>query len=538
VIPAGAWPRPRPSLAALALVLAALSASTAAAENTKLRLDRAVAEPSWLPGRTRLQLYATAITLQGAFVPVVGQPGFTLQLGASKKRVPYLLGQYEALEEPLAVALVVMTAFDYADDFPEIRRELTRFVETLPKSAEVSVISYADSVHSTTLASPGRALKKLDGLAVEAAPGQNVLIKAVEKAIRVLDRAKLEPPHTSARKIIVVVSDGKDVDPEPTRYRKAGELAARKRIRIHAIAFSPEDNRRPLLGLGELSKRSHGTFRWVRQPGLFSGQIGPLDAEIGDQYVLTFFLDQDIDKKRVSLLLGDIASNDLKVEVGCGEEECSESQYCLEGRCVTRQRAEGAGILGWLLYLIGGGFALLLVLAAVGYLLQRRARGVPVPAPVAANAPPAAPVSAHRIAAVDAHGNPVGPAAGAGPALPPSPGHAAAPRSAAHPAALAPAPAAAPVLYVVKGPGAGTSLPIIHGFTIGSQPGLHLSLVGDTYASSIHAQILMDTAGNCTIVDKGSTNGTFVNGVRTQQMQLRHGMAIQVGGAELRFLLP
>src|SRR5690606_23614462 len=107
----------------LALALAALSASPAAAENTKLRLDRAVAEPSWIPGRTRLQLYATAITLQGAFVPVVGQPGFTLQIGASKKRIPYLLGQYEALEEPLAVALVVMTAFDYADDFPEIRRE-------------------------------------------------------------------------------------------------------------------------------------------------------------------------------------------------------------------------------------------------------------------------------------------------------------------------------------------------------------------------------------------------------------------------------
>ena len=57
-----------------------------------------------------------------------------------------------------------------------------------------------------------------------------------------------------------------------------------------------------------------------------------------------------------------------------------------------------------------------------------------------------------------------------------------------------------------------------------------------SFASSQHAQILMDTAGNCTLYDQGSTNGTFVNGVRVSQYALTHGVAIRVGSTELRFL--
>jgi pSer/pThr/pTyr-binding forkhead associated (FHA) protein len=61
-------------------------------------------------------------------------------------------------------------------------------------------------------------------------------------------------------------------------------------------------------------------------------------------------------------------------------------------------------------------------------------------------------------------------------------------------------------------------------------------LSGDRSAAAHHAQILVDTAGNCTIVDRASQTGTFVNGVRTNQSPLRHGMLIRIGECELRFM--
>lgn len=537
----------------LALGVAASAPVAQAGTQTRVRIDRVVAEPAWLEGMTRLRVYATAVTLQGAFVPVVGEPGkggFVLKLGASKKRIPYLTGMYGGSEEPLSVGLVVNLGNEYADDFEEIKRELAKLLEGLPKDAQVALVSYSDTVHATTRMSPGAAARKLARLIPDNVPTEHELIKAVSRAVRIVDRIKLKPPHTSARKMVVVVSDGLDTDFDPKRFRKAGIDAERRDVRIHSLAYSPEDNRRPLLGLGEMSKRSLGTFRWVRQSGLWAGQVKPLTAEIAEQYILTYFVPtEDVDNKRISLLAGDVESNRVKVKLQCGDKDsCDDTQYCALGECVTRSHAVGTSILAWILYIAGGLIGLLLVLAGIGYVLStRKPIPMPVPEPMgpeAATSPEAA-ESSHRIQAVDGQGNPIGAAPRVSTAhqAQPSPtaGHRIQPagpsRQMAAQAAPQPAAGKSPMLYVVVGPNPGQYMPLVHGFTIGSQPGLHLSLVGDGFASSVHAQILMDTAGNCTIVDKGSTNGTFVNGVRTNQMRLTHGMSIKIGGAELRFMM-
>jgi murein DD-endopeptidase MepM/ murein hydrolase activator NlpD len=531
-------------------VLASAPSATAAPQ-ARLRIDRVIAEPAWLPGMTRLRIYATAVTLQGAFVPVLGEPGkggFVLKVGASKKKIPYLLGMYGGTEEPLSLGLVVGLTSDYADDFDEIKRELTKLLESLPNDAQVALVSYSDTVHATGRMSPAAAARKLARLFPDSAPTEQALIKAVSRAVRIVDRIKLQPPYTSARKILVVVSDGKDLDFDPKRFKKAGVDAERRDVRIHSLAYSADDNRRPLLGLGELSKRSLGTFRWIRQRGLFAGQVKPLAEEIADQYLVTYFVPtEDVDKKRVSLLAGEIESNAVKVKLECGEKGgCDSDQYCAEGECVTRSSAGGSGILAWVLYIVGGLVGLLALLAGIGYLLGRRK---PIPMPTAeqlaevAGEPQDPSASSHRIQAVDASGQRVSTAHAAQPS--PTGAHQIQPSgpsrqmSAQMPAQqIGGAPGGrAPMLYIVNGPNAGRYLPVVHGFTIGSSPGLHLSLHGDGFASGVHAQILMDTAGNCSIIDKGSTNGTFVNGVRTNNMRLTHGMSIKVGGAELRFMI-
>ena len=61
-------------------------------------------------------------------------------------------------------------------------------------------------------------------------------------------------------------------------------------------------------------------------------------------------------------------------------------------------------------------------------------------------------------------------------------------------------------------------------------------LIDDGFTSSQHAQIGMDHFGNCRVYDRGSTNGTFVNGQRITEYVLEHGMSLRIGSTELRFL--
>ena len=58
--------------------------------------------------------------------------------------------------------------------------------------------------------------------------------------------------------------------------------------------------------------------------------------------------------------------------------------------------------------------------------------------------------------------------------------------------------------------------------------------LADSACSSRHAQFVSDAAG-WRLEDRGSLNGTFVNGQRIQSVQLSHGDHIQVGATELTF---
>jgi pSer/pThr/pTyr-binding forkhead associated (FHA) protein len=78
-------------------------------------------------------------------------------------------------------------------------------------------------------------------------------------------------------------------------------------------------------------------------------------------------------------------------------------------------------------------------------------------------------------------------------------------------------------------------IPLHHGFLIGKEPECHL-VIQDGFTSGHHAQIAMDPAQNCSLHDMGSTNGTFVNGVRIQQKALEHGVTVRIGSTDLRFL--
>src|SRR3984885_12044014 len=89
-------------------------------------------------------------------------------------------------------------------------------------------------------------------------------------------------------------------------------------------------------------------------------------------------------------------------------------------------------------------------------------------------------------------------------------------------------------LEVVAGRAIGMSILLDDELLIGRHAGGAGRLADDDEISRSHARISLDRSGFCAIEDLGSTNGTFVNGLRISGPQtLSVGDTIEVGGTTL-----
>jgi pSer/pThr/pTyr-binding forkhead associated (FHA) protein len=96
-------------------------------------------------------------------------------------------------------------------------------------------------------------------------------------------------------------------------------------------------------------------------------------------------------------------------------------------------------------------------------------------------------------------------------------------------------------LEVVAGNAAGTTILVEDELVIGRHAEGAGRLADDEEISRSHARVSLDASGFCAIEDLGSTNGTFVNGLRiSAPMTLSEGDTIEVGGTTLivRDLVP
>ena len=86
------------------------------------------------------------------------------------------------------------------------------------------------------------------------------------------------------------------------------------------------------------------------------------------------------------------------------------------------------------------------------------------------------------------------------------------------------------ILDVIHGSYAGRSFPLTgHAtFTIGRQPGQHITLPDDPHLSKAHC-LIEDHPPLTRIVDLGSKSGTVVNGQKVPRAELRHGDEVRVG---------
>jgi FHA domain len=89
-------------------------------------------------------------------------------------------------------------------------------------------------------------------------------------------------------------------------------------------------------------------------------------------------------------------------------------------------------------------------------------------------------------------------------------------------------------LEVVAGKAVGMSILVEEELLIGRHAEGAGRLGEDEEMSRSHARVSMDSSGSFAIEDLGSTNGTFVNGLRISALQtLREGDTIEIGGTTL-----
>jgi predicted component of type VI protein secretion system len=90
------------------------------------------------------------------------------------------------------------------------------------------------------------------------------------------------------------------------------------------------------------------------------------------------------------------------------------------------------------------------------------------------------------------------------------------------------------LLEVVAGKAAGMSIVVDDELVVGRNAEGAGKLAEDGELSRSHARIAIDGNGFCAVEDLGSTNGTFVNGLRiTTPQTLSQGDTIEVGGTTL-----
>ncbi len=517
----------RRRLAVLAGLALCLSAPRARADGTaptmqRVVIDRVELEPSPMLGFARMRLFVSVVDLSqgGKVMDIYGDKAWTLKIAGTEKRVPYLAGLYDGAGAYTAVVLVVEQANEYEQDLDNIKALLdSEVLAKLPPSTQVAVIGFGDDLAIGKLGTVKNAQARLAALSPESAPGAPSLLDAVDKGLMMLKHVKTDPEDQPVRKLVILISDGRDKYDDKDKVTLLGKKAQKEGVRIHAIAFTtPDALKGPLRNLGELAFQSLGTIRWPQTKEALPDAIRKAGLEIGHQYVLTFLIaPEDVVGKKLSVIAQvsashAIESNDVKLPEApsCANTECPEDGYCADFHCVARAQPKGTGILSWILIILGALVGVVVVLAGVGFAMTKLKGRPKAPAPVAGAPLPGAPPGIQPI---------VPPPAGAAPA----------------PAPAVQAPVVGPQLYIMGGPRAGQRIALRHGFMIGKQPECDL-VIDDGFASGHHAQILMDQGGNCILYDKGSTNGTFVNGVRVSQYALTHGVAIRVGSTELRFL--
>jgi hypothetical protein len=495
-------------------LLGALTIASAHASKPRCRLEHVDASSFDQGGILRVT--GGVVELEGLTSPDHPAREFRLLLGNKAVGRAERLEPFERSGQDLYIILAVEISALYAQSFDKLKDALHDFLESLPR-AKVRLIQFGTEIDVAPTFMPATAVSQiLDDINPDD-QGEVKLLDALSTGLALLNKLPAAPgkdkngrPHPPPRKVIVVLSDGLNSLMDRKSFKRIGDLLHQSNVPLFPIGFSPRDDRGPLLNLGELAKRSSGTFRWSPKEDDLKEQLQNLAEELNKTPVLTFTA-KKLDAEKLMAAAFTLQCGELK-----------SSALTLSGAPPPPASTWWKWVLGVLLSLVGlWGLA-----QGALWLIKRRSQQLGV-------APP---------------GPPGAPGVGTAPGAYPQAGYAgagnyqAAPLGTLPPAGAPGYPAAAGRVYTATliGIGAlgGQRIKVEQSLRLGSAPAVpgSFQIPGDPTIAAAHCELRRDPAG-FVLFDYGAPSGSFVNERRVAgSTRLADGDLLRLGeGTQLKF---
>lgn len=502
----------RTRLRLVVLMLACLGALSPVAQAGKPRCRLEQIDLSKFDKTNHIQAIGGRVELEGTLNTEQPAPAHRLLVGGKAVAKAEKAEPFERSGRDLFMALLVENSALFTPAIDKIKEALKEFLESMPPRVKVRLILFGYEIEQQPNFMPAQAVTPLIDDINPDDQGDVQLLRAITAGITALNKLPVSKdkegkPLPPPRKVMVVLSDGLNELMDRKSFRRTGDLLHHNNIALFPIAFSPRDDRGPLLNLGELAKRSSGTFRWAQKDENLKEQFANLSEELRQTPVYTFTakkLDMD-DLLGASFMLqcADLKSNSFE----------------FAGVPPKKTSTWWKWVLGIVLSLVGlWGLAQLAVV-----LLKRRAQAMGIQLPAAAG-------QAAGGAAMPGAAGPVAQATG------PAPG-------AYYPVPITPGARVYTATLIGIGAGVlgGQRLKVDANIFIGKGPGALptvLHVPDDPSLGDIHCELRRDGAGYA-LFDMGVPSGSYVNDRRvTGPTRLGDGDILRLGNAtQFRFRL-
>lgn len=268
-------------LAALLALGAFFLAPPAYGQNAKLRMERFAFDS--LPD---IKLYLTYVEEDGTVIAGRAATDFKLQLDAADQGPAKAVATFDQIKEPIFVIGVAQVSGVVQERWlAEIKsgfRKINEAVASTP-GGRMGVLAYAGEtkrlIESGTNSEVDGALSKL---AIDAEASETHMIDAVRTAIDLL-----KAQEKGRRKLIVVFSDGIDVNNDKKGFVDLGNRAQQAGIVIDTVGYNEFDPPK-LRNLQEMAKRCYGIDRVAKSVTDLGPRFDAVVDEIQKQYVATF----------------------------------------------------------------------------------------------------------------------------------------------------------------------------------------------------------------------------------------------------------
>jgi hypothetical protein len=462
-----------------------LSAAGSAHAADKLRLERMDLKQS-----PTIKLYMTYVDGEGR--PIVGRAkeDFKVVVDSAEQGTAATLTTYDETKDPINIVIVAEIGPAMQSVIDSEKSAIAALADSLPAKSKAALLGYSsETKRLAEFGAPADVESAAKtAMSIDPESPEMHMMAAVRTAIDLLGGAP-----KGERKLIVLFSDGSDIDMDARTFSSIGKRAFEAGVVIDTIGYNEFDQSR-LRGLTTLARTSLGQDRVCKTASDISNHFANVIDEIKKQYVATFDLPLVGGDNKLHTFQA-LASNNghdaYSVEVS---EKLPKPVHPVAGK------SGGSRWWLWALIIVGG----IGLIGLIAWLIFReKPEEMPEAEPVvAAAAPAAAPAGPMKTMALNVNVSGGAPAVG--------------------------------WIVATSGKHADQTFKLKPSRTLIGTGGDCDVKVDDQFMSSHHCEVRFEN-GSFKLFDLGSTNGIVVNDKKVREHELIDNDLFRLGRTEFKF---